>query len=311
MLIRHSDWCTYKNGYNRVHSPPQRLQLQALIAYQNHVQPNECIRQIKITLQFIPLLFVQRVPAANVCWLRHDVVFNSIRSAIESFHVTYRCHCIVDASLFLHRRFCARASYPWHFDVKATMAELTIEWDAYGFHIPFTAFASDSNGSNSKWRKEIRIVRLLPAKRAHRIPSIRRKWGQEWARTLFIVFSVWLNALWSFLADFPPHRLYSFHWIVCELNGSAKLLIRVYFSIQTNAFVLLYNVMENCGLWMCSGSFSFTTTWSFRSSQNDNHLQFKNTVDWMPNMQPYVRLKKDAGAHSMAHNTSSHTCRCV
>lgn len=110
MLIRHSDWCTYKNGYNRVHSPPQRLQLQALIAYQNHVQPNECIRQIKITLQFIPLLFVQRVPAANVCWLRYDVVFNSIRSAIESFHVTYRCHCIVDASLFLHRRFCARAS---------------------------------------------------------------------------------------------------------------------------------------------------------------------------------------------------------
>lgn len=215
------------------------------------------------------------------------------------------CFCIVD---FVHAR---PHFYPWHFDVKATMAELTIEWDAYGFHIAFTAFASDSNGSNSKWRKEIRIVRLLPAKRAHRIPSIRRKWGQEWARTLFIVFSVWLNALWSFLADFPPHRLYSFHWIVCELNGSAKLLIRVYFSIQTNAFVLLYNVMENCGLWMCSGSFSFTTTWSFRSSQNDNHLQFKNTVDWMPNLQPYVRLKKDAGAHSMAHNTSSHTCRCV
>lgn len=37
----------------------RRLQLQASIVHRNNVQPNECNRQIKITLQFIPLHFVR------------------------------------------------------------------------------------------------------------------------------------------------------------------------------------------------------------------------------------------------------------
>lgn len=202
--------------------------------------------------------------------------------------------------------------YPWHFDVKATMAAQPLSPNSYGFHIPFTAFANDSNGSNSKWRKEIRIVRLLPAQREHYIYTFVASEARSERTVFYSVFGLTECTLviFSRRSPFQPSTLF-FHWIVCEIEWQRQTTHSSLFLNSNEQFVLLYNVMVNCGLWMCSGSFSFTTAWSFRSSQNDNHLQFKNIVDWMPNMQPYdgiVRLKKDGGA---PWHTSSHTCRCV
>lgn len=63
-------------------------------------------------------------------------------------------------------------------------------------------------------------------------------------------------------------------------------------------------------------SLSFTTAWPFRSSQNDNnHLQFKNHVDWMPFMHTTIALRHRRRLCTDAFNARAHShvsmCVCV
>lgn len=99
----------------------------------------------KITLQSIPLRFVQWlfVGFHSMSYLTHSYTncvhcisrlchSDSIHSAIESLHISYRCFsvfCIVD---YVHASHHSQTSQSWHFDLKC-------ESGAYGivYRLPY------------------------------------------------------------------------------------------------------------------------------------------------------------------------------